>query len=276
MDINNPAFNEDPYARIPFQDDEPKDDVFKIPEKLGFKRDKTMSQRNLMEENQYQFDGPSSGTTSPEPPYVTSSQIRPNFSKNSLKDPDDTHDDGDGLKKDRVMLPPKGNDRRIRAVPNQYATVQKNIAEEDPIPLTKDELVNLSTEEDENHGKSPTTSNSGNIYDKPPPIPVRRDIETRENHDDPFDGQDPFNGQDPFQNDPPNEPEIPQRTDITKVPPIPRRRMQSRSSVAKERANQYETLGSHTFQKKTNELKDADEESTTGSPYDHLNHEFNC
>ena len=255
-DINNPTFDEDPYARIPFQDDNQKEeDVYKIPERV-FKRDKTLSQTRLVQ-NPYTFDGLNSSGSEPEPPYVTSSQIRPSVPKRTEKS--EHFEDEDDAKKQRVILP-KGNDTE-RAVPNDYSTsekIRRHLPNNQVVEIAKTETV------------SPY---------KAPPVPARVDIveEEEEDDDEIFKSEKNKNGDTLSANQNIySKPQIPVRPDLKNgVPPVPKRRMQSRSSVGKDSANQYETLGSRTFQNKTNESKD-DPSAASASPYDHLNREFNC
>ena len=216
-----------------------------------------MSQRALVE-NPYVFDGyDGSGTASPEPPYVTSSQIRPSRPGTTKSEKFD-----DDLKKDQVMLPPKESSNGtgvVRAIPNQYSVVEKR---KPSSPNEQDQIVELPKTKLE-----PT-------YEAPP-IPVRVDIESKQddNDDDAFDIQ-----QNPYSA--PRAPRIPRVLPETPdgstndVPPIPRRRMQSRSSVNKDDANQYESLGPRTFQKKT--TKNIGVDNSGINPYDHLDREFNC
>ena len=261
-DINNPIFDtEDPYARIPFQENDPKDDdVYRIPEKVFKSRDKAMSQRALVE-NPYVFDGfDGSSTASLEPPYVTSSQIRPSRPGTTKSEKFD-----DNLKKDQVMLPPKESSNgtgEVRAIPNQYSIVEKR---KPSSPNAQDQIVEL-----------PKTKLDPTF--EAPPIPVRVDIESKQddNNDDAFESQDiqlnPYSA-----TRAPRIPRVlPERPDGSAgdVPPVPKRRMQSRSSVSKDDANQYESLGPRTFQKKTTENVSVDDSGM--NPYDHLNREFNC
>ncbi|XP_066936123.1 uncharacterized protein [Clytia hemisphaerica] len=294
--VINPSFvnGEDPYARIPFQDDE---DVYTIPEKSFKKANKSVSQKRLIH-NAYEFDGPPQTSSSTDSPYVPSSSSRPKkpSSNGDLKKelatraepnpytaptrPLNTGQNADlsnpcystvedvMADKQRIdMSKPSSESNQNRAIPNNYTTVDDiekpdkltvelgkdntvpgpgeravpNVYVDDLQPTGRRKAPPLPTRR---HTTKPDLDNTDNVFEKP--VPAKRNT---------------VNG---------DRPPIPERRDLpTYEPVLSKKRMQSRSSVSKDSANQYESLGPHDFNNKGFE-NDAFKDDNEENNYDKL------